>query len=181
MEPETGFLGELAPQLLKPNSGRIICTQIRRATTRSVWSSTCDIWGVKRESDTYIGYRHGTERSKKWDQKQTKVLFVTGGIIMRQVLSHDDKASPNAILDDCQVLMLDEAHASSTDLELILARVLPRLKTVKNLRLVLMSAIMNPEKNRSLSLRTVSSETSVRVNSTVHNYSRLVNTRWHLA
>ena len=38
---------------------------------------------------------------------------------MRQALGHDDEINPNAILEDSRILMLDEAHASSTDIELI--------------------------------------------------------------
>ena len=64
---------------------------------------------------------------------------------MRQALNHDDDSSPNTILD-CQVLTPDEAHASSTDLEFILARFPSRLKTAKNFRLVLMSATVNSDK-----------------------------------
>ena len=42
---------------------------------------------------------------------------------MRQVMSHDEHKNPDTILPGCKVLMLDEAHSGSTDVELILARI----------------------------------------------------------
>ena len=48
---------------------------------------------------------------------------------MRQALGHDDEANPNSTLEDSRILMLDEAHASSTDIELIISRVVPSSKT----------------------------------------------------
>ena len=47
--------------------------------------------------------------------------------------------------------LLDEAHSGSTDIELILARVLPRINKVPHFRLVLMSATLNVDSlNRRL-------------------------------
>ena len=39
--------------------------------------------------------------------------------------------------------MLDEVHSGSSDMELILARVLPKLKNVTNFKVVLLSATLN--------------------------------------
>ena len=39
--------------------------------------------------------------------------------------------------------MLDEVHSGSSDMELILARVLSKLKTVTNFKVVLLSATLN--------------------------------------
>ena len=58
-------------------------------------------------------------------------------------MSHDEHTHPETILPGCKVLMLDEAHSGSTDIELILARILPRISQVENFRLVLMSATLN--------------------------------------
>ena len=62
---------------------------------------------------------------------------------MRQVMSHDEHKYPDTILPGCKVLLLDEVHSGSTDIELILARILPRVSQVPHFRLVLMSATMN--------------------------------------
>ena len=101
---------------------------------------------INGEEGKFVGFRHGTEKTENWDRNDTKVLFVTEGIIMRQALGHDDENNPNSILEDSKILMLDEAHASSTDIELIISRVVLRLKTVKNFRLVLMSATIDVER-----------------------------------
>ena len=90
-----------------------------------------------------IGFRHGTEKSENWDEEKTQVLFLTEGIIMRQVMSHDEHKYPDTILPGCKVLFLDEVHSGSTDVELILARRLPRISQVPHFRLVLMSATLN--------------------------------------
>ena len=138
------ILPALAAMHLHPNAGRVCCTQIRRVTTQSVCRNTKDIWDIPRES-LIIGYTHGTEKLEHWNRQQTKVLFLTERIIMRQVMSHDEHKHPETILPGCKVLMLDEAHSGSTDIELILARILPRISQVKNFRLVLMSATLNVE------------------------------------
>ena len=64
---------------------------------------------------------------------------------MRQVMSHDEHRSPHVILPGCKILLLDEVHSGSTDVELILARILPRIRQVDQFILVLMSATMNVE------------------------------------
>ena len=122
----------------------ICCTQIRRATTQFVCRDTKDVWGIPRDSKV-IGFRHGTEKSENWSETKTKVLFLTEGIIMRQVMSHDEHKYPDTILPGCRVLFLDEVHSGSTDVELILARILPRISQVPHFRLVLMSATLNIE------------------------------------
>ena len=58
-------------------------------------------------------------------------------------MSHDEQKYPDSILPGCKVLLLDEVHSGSTDIELILARILPRISQVPNFRLVLMSATLN--------------------------------------
>ena len=126
----------------KAQAGRVCCTQIRRVTTQSASRNTKDIWNISRDS-LVVGYTHGTEKLEHWDKQKTKVLFLTEGIVMRQVMSHDEHRHPETILPGCKVLMLDEAHSGSTDIELILARILPRISQVKNFRLVLMSATLN--------------------------------------
>ena len=47
------------------------------------------------------------------------------------------------VIDGCAVLMLDEVHSGSSDMELILARVLPKLKNITNFKVVLLSATLN--------------------------------------
>ena len=130
------ILPALAAMHLHPQAGRVCCTQIRRVTTQSVSRNTKDIWNIPRDS-LVVGYTHGSEKLEHWNKQKIKVLFLTEGIVMRQVMSHDEHRHPETILPGCKVLMLDEAHSGSTDIELILARILPRISQVKNFRLVL--------------------------------------------
>ena len=123
------MLPALAAMKLKPKMGRVCCAQVRRATTKSVCDDTITMWGLE-DYPSLVGYRHGTEKHENWSKTKTKVLFLTEGIIMRQVLSHDDRKDPNTILPGCKILMIDEAHSGSTDVELILARILPRIPKV---------------------------------------------------
>ena len=58
-------------------------------------------------------------------------------------MSHDEHKNPDTILQGCKVLLLDEAHSGSTDVELILARMLPRINKAPQFRLILMSATLN--------------------------------------
>ena len=90
-----------------------------------------------------VGFQHGLEKSSKWDQQETRVLFLTEGIIMRQAMKTPDINSPYSVVDGCAVLMLDEVHSGSSDMEVILARILPKLKTVTNFKVVLLSATLN--------------------------------------
>ena len=62
---------------------------------------------------------------------------------MRQAMKTPDMNSQYGVVEGCAVLMLDEVHSGSSDMELILARILPKLKTVTNFKVVLLSATLN--------------------------------------
>ena len=100
------------------------------------------MWGFH-ENNKVVGFQNGLEKSSKWDANDTSVLFLTEGIIMRQAMRTPDINSQYSVVDGCAVLMLDEVHSGSSDMELILARVLPKLKHVTNFKVVLLSATLN--------------------------------------
>ena len=100
------------------------------------------MWGISPDNKV-VGFQHGLEKSSQWDQDETGVLFLTEGIIMRQAVKTPDINSQYGVVEGCAVLMLDEVHSGSSDMELILARVLPKLKTVTNFKVVLLSATLN--------------------------------------
>ena len=100
------------------------------------------MWGIH-ENNKVVGFQHGLEKSSQWDATDTRVLFLTEGIIMRQAMKTPELNSQYSVVDGCAVLMLDEAHSGSSDMELILARVLPKLKNVTNFKVVLLSATLN--------------------------------------
>ena len=39
------------------------------------------MWGIH-EDNKVVGFQHGLEKSSKWDMNDTRVLFLTEGIIM---------------------------------------------------------------------------------------------------
>ena len=123
-------------------AARALCTQVRQATTQGVCTGTKRMWGVH-EDNKVVGFQHGLERSSKWNAKDTRVLFLTEGLIMCQAMKTPDINSQYSVVDACAVLMLDEVHSGSSDMELILARVLPKLKNVTNFKVVLLSATLN--------------------------------------
>ena len=90
-----------------------------------------------------VGFQRGLEKSSQWDKNDTRAPFLTEGIIMRQAMKTPDMNSQYGVVEGCAVLMLDEVHSGSSDMELTLARVLPKLKTVTNFKVVLLSATLN--------------------------------------
>ena len=100
------------------------------------------MWGISPDNKV-VGFQHGLEKSSQWSQNDTRVLFLTEGIIMRQAMKIPDMNSQYGVVEGCAVLMLDEVHSGSSDMELILARVLPKLTTVTNFKVVLLSATLN--------------------------------------
>ena len=100
------------------------------------------MWGIH-EDNKVVGFQHGLEKSSKWSATDTRVLFLTEGIIMRQAMKTPELNSQYSVVDGCAVLMLDEVHSGSSDMELILARVLPKLRNVTNFKVVLLSATLN--------------------------------------
>ena len=139
---KTTIYPALAARALPKRFSRVCCTQVRRATTQGACTGTKRMWGIHPENKV-VGFQHGLEKSSKWDQDETRVLFFTEGIIMRQAMKTPDFNSQNSVVDGCAVLMLDEVQSGSSDMELILARVLPKLKTVTNFKVVLLSATLN--------------------------------------
>ena len=139
---KTTIYPALAARAIPKRFGRVCCTQVRRATTQGVCNGTKKMWGIHPDNKV-VGFQHGLEKSSQWDSDTTRVLFLTEGIIMRQAMKTPDMNSPYGVVDGCAVLMLDEVHSGSSDMELILARVLPKLKSVTNFKVVLLSATLN--------------------------------------
>ena len=139
---KTTIYPALAARALPKRFGRVCCTQVRRATTQGVCTGTKKMWGIH-ENNKVVGFQHGLEKSSQWSTIDTGVLFLTEGIIMRQAMKTPEFNSQYSVVDGCAVLMLDEVHSGSSDMELILARVLPKLRNVTNFKVVLLSATLN--------------------------------------
>ena len=52
-----------------------------------------------------VGFQHGLEKSSQWDQDETRVLFLTEGIIMRQAMKTPDMNSRYGVVEGCAVLI----------------------------------------------------------------------------
>ena len=141
---KTTIYPALAARAIPRRFGRICCTQVRRATTQGVCTGTKRMWQISPEKKV-VGFQHGLEKSSEWDASITRVLFLTEGIIMRQAMKTPDMNSQYGVIEGCAVLMLDEVHSGSSDMELILARVLPKLKDITNFKVVLLSATLNKD------------------------------------
>ena len=80
---KTTIYPALAARAIPKRFGRICCTQVSRATTQGVCTGTKRMWGIH-ENNKVVGFQHGLEKSSQWDVNDTRVLFLTEGIIMRQ-------------------------------------------------------------------------------------------------
>ena len=79
---KTTIYPALVARALPKPFGRICCTQVRRATTQGVCTGTKKMWGIH-ENNKVVGFQHGLEKSSQWNASDTRVLFLTEGIIMR--------------------------------------------------------------------------------------------------
>ena len=68
------------------------------------------------------------------------LLYLTEGVIRRKALHTNYQKTDSLVVPGCCMLFLDEAHSCSTDLNVILARIIPRMAHVTSFKLVLMSA-----------------------------------------
>ena len=107
---KTTIYPALAARAIPRRFGRICCTQVRRATTQGVCTGTKRMWQISPENEV-VGFQHGLEKSSEWSASDTRVLFLTEGIIMRQAMKTPDMNSQYGVIEGCAVLMLDEVHS----------------------------------------------------------------------
>ena len=120
------------PQFLMRNGfGSIACTQPRRLACVSLCSR------LKYETLTQfqnkIGYQVRFERAKN---KGTKIVFLTEGLLVRQMLSDPG-------LSSYDVVILDEVHERHIHSDFVLGLLKCLITKRDNLKLVLMSATIN--------------------------------------
>lgn len=123
------------PYLLKTSGlvkGKIFVIQPRRIAARVLAAQVARLakWRVGKE----VGYE---VRFDKQIDKNTQVIYATDGIVLNKLLSPDG-------LDGVEVLILDEFHERSAQIDLCLTLAL-RLcaSTGKNLRIIVTSATLN--------------------------------------
>lgn len=121
------------PQYLYQAAGyqSICCTQPRRIACISLSKRVAH--EMLCEFGTDVGYQIRFERSKN---KNTKIVFITEGLLLRQL-------STEAALTQYDVIVLDEIHERHLHGDFLLGITKCLLKTRADLKLVLMSATIN--------------------------------------
>lgn len=121
------------PQYLYQIGGyqSICCTQPRRIACISLSKRVSH--EMLCEFGTDVGYQIRFERSKN---KNTKIVFITEGLLLRQL-------STEAALSQYDVIVLDEIHERHLHGDFLLGITKCLLKTRSDLKLVLMSATIN--------------------------------------
>lgn len=109
----------------------IACTQPRRIACISLSKRVAH--EMLCEFGTEVGYQIRFERSKN---KDTKIVFITEGLLLRQL-------STEAALSQYDVIVLDEVHERHLHGDFLLGVTKCLLKTRPELKLILMSATIN--------------------------------------
>nr|CAD7611072.1 unnamed protein product [Timema genevievae] len=117
--------------LLKAGFNRIACTQPRRIACISLCKRVA--YETLNEFGSEVGYQIRFEKSKT---QHTKIVFVTEGLLLRQV-------STDPTLSGYDVVVLDEVHERHLHGDFLLGVVKCLLYQRSDLKIVLMSATIN--------------------------------------
>ncbi|XP_062207511.1 zinc finger CCCH domain-containing protein 4 [Phragmites australis] len=123
----------LVPQfLLEENMEPILCTQPRRFAVVAIARAIAESrnWQLGEE----IGYHIGHSNVSNLNDKRSKIVFKTAGVVLEQMCDRGIAALRY------KVIILDEVHERSVESDLVLASIKQFLMKKNDLRLVLMSA-----------------------------------------
>ncbi|XP_037498410.1 probable ATP-dependent RNA helicase DHX34 [Rhipicephalus sanguineus] len=109
----------------------IACTQPRRIAAISLCKRVA--YETLNEYRTHIGYQI---RFEKHRSKHTKMLFLTEGLLLRQIAS-------DPMLKEYNVIILDEIHERHLTCDFLLGVVKCLMQHRKDLKIILMSATIN--------------------------------------
>ena len=128
-------------------SGKIIVTSPRKAPLREDTSSSkatsvpgyiarvlCNSPGVGPGQEVGILYRGQKEQHDKY----SRLLFITDGLLIRFLTEEN--------LDDLSVIVIDEAHEQTKNMELIFAMIKAKVRAYPNLKIVIASATIDIDK-----------------------------------
>ncbi|KAH9904857.1 P-loop containing nucleoside triphosphate hydrolase protein [Xylariomycetidae sp. FL2044] len=121
------------------NATNIICTQPRRISALGladrVSEERCSPLGKE------VGY---TIRGENKTSPQTKITFVTTGVLLRRLQTSGGKTEDVvASIADVSHVVIDEVHERSLDTDFLLSIIRDVLKQRKDLKLILMSATLD--------------------------------------
>lgn len=113
---------------------RIACTQPRRIAASSVAKRVAEELGD--EGEALVGYRvRFVDRTKK----STKIKFLTDGLLLAE-------AAADNFLGQYDVIIIDEAHERSLNIDFLLGLVRKLLKRRPELKVIISSATLDTEK-----------------------------------
>ncbi len=119
---EAGFAGK---------GRRIVCTQPRRIAATSVAARVASEMGC--EVGSTVGFRH---RYEKKVSAETRIVFATDGILLAETRS-------DPLLRAYGVVMIDEAHERSLNIDFLLGILKRILEKRRDLKVVISSATMD--------------------------------------
>lgn len=134
LQAETGAgKSTRVPQYLLSSAPYVVVTQPRRIAAATIAKRVAEEMGV--ELGTVVGYRTATEHKSS---DETRLLYCTDGLeVLRQVFEGEQH--------DGAIVVIDEAHEWSLNLELLIAWFRLKLSRGFDVRLVIMSATIEAE------------------------------------
>lgn len=116
------------------NNGKIGCTQPRRVAAMSVAERVANEVGC--EVSSIVGY---AIRFEDRTSKQTKIKYMTDGVLLRESLK-------DPLLEDYSVIIMDEAHERSLNTDVLFGILRSVIQKRKDLKLIVTSATMDSDK-----------------------------------
>lgn len=115
--------------------GQIVITQPRTQPTRSISDFVArDLHGSSLGAGFDVGFRHRGEPASDW---RNKLVYVTDGTLINWIVSGQ--------ISNLSVIMIDEAHERSLNIDLILGLLQKQLPRFPHLKLIIASATINAE------------------------------------
>ena len=121
----------MVAEAMGPDGGRIGCTQPRRIAAASVAKRVAEELAVPLGG--YVGYQ---VRFEDKTSRETRIKFMTDGILLAETQGDPE-------LRQYQVLILDEAHERSLNIDFLLGYLKRLLDKRRDLRLVISSATLD--------------------------------------
>lgn len=113
--------------------GQVVVTQPRIQATRTIPEFVArDLYGSPLGAGSDIGFIH---RGEKAADRHAKLVFCTDGMLINWII--------DGRIADFSVIMIDEAHERSLNIDLILGLLKIRLPFYPNLKLIIASATIN--------------------------------------
>ncbi|PDW03190.1 KH domain-containing protein [Candidatus Viridilinea mediisalina] len=124
----------LAPQLFTRH-GPIIVTQPRIQATRQIPSFVAhDLHGASLGAGFDVGFQHSGQRAS---DRHNRLIYMTDGTLLNLIVRDE--------LERVGTIIIDEAHERSLNIDLILSLLRPRLRRFPHLRLLILSATIEPQ------------------------------------